>query len=117
MSANAMAARELGEFLAERVADPRHILGCRANRRNGEGGDRRWSVLSAPSITVHRPDRYVVQLAPSDLPALPKSPHRDRGNRDPAETQGLPMSAVRNAIHRVVRGGQPARHERAFLAF
>ena len=41
----------------------------------------------------------VVRLAPSDLPALPQSPHQASGNRDPPETQGLPMPAVRNAIH------------------
>ncbi len=39
---------------------------------------------------------------------MPKSAHQARWNRDPPETQGLPVSAMHDAIHRAILSGSPA---------
>jgi hypothetical protein len=71
-------------------------------------------VLARSSSGLLRPD---VQLASSDLPALPKSAYQACGNRAAPETLGLQMPAVQNAIHRAVRVRGPFRHEGASLTF
>jgi len=50
---------------------------------------------------------YAVRFASSALPELPKSAHRARRNRDPSETQGLPVSTMHGAIHRAIPSCYP----------